>query len=93
MEWGREGVNWINLIVAAGKNAEFHHFWAHTGWMVKLDEYLNGAEFGSLEIIRDGGAGVPKHHKERLLQLGYIQKDNGTVAITDAGKMRLALGK
>jgi hypothetical protein len=61
--------------------------------MVKLDEYLNGAEFGSLEIIRDGGTGVPKHHKERLLQLGYIQEAKGTVTITDAGKMRLALGK
>ena len=61
--------------------------------MVKLDEYLNGAEFGSLEIIRDGGTGVPKHHKERLRLLGYIQEVKGTVAITDAGKMRLALGK
>jgi hypothetical protein len=61
--------------------------------MVKLDEYLNGAEFGSLELVRDGGAGVPKHHKERLLKLGYIKEAKGTVTITDAGKMRLALGK
>jgi hypothetical protein len=72
---------------------EFHHLWAHTGAMVKLDEYLNGAEFGSLEIVRDNGKGVPKHHKERLLQLGYIQEAEGAVTITNAGKMRLALGK
>lgn len=61
--------------------------------MVKLDEYLTDDEFRSLEAIREGGGDVPKPHKVRLLKLAYIQEAMGKVAITDAGQMRLALGK
>lgn len=62
--------------------------------MVKLDEYLTDDEFRSLEAIREGGGdNVPKPHKARLLKLAYIQEAMGKVAITDAGQMRLALGK
>ena len=59
--------------------------------MVKLDEFLDDAEFSALESIGGGGSDIPKRHKARLLKLGYIQEIRGTVALTDAGQMRLAL--
>jgi hypothetical protein len=63
--------------------------------MTRLDEYLSFAEYGSLEAIRDGlkKPVVPTHHKQRLLELGYIAEADGGLAVTDAGRMRLALGK
>ena len=63
--------------------------------MVRLDEYLTPVEFGYLEQIRDGAklrnAG-PTPHRERLIELGYAQEVLGNLTLTDAGRMRLALG-
>jgi len=63
--------------------------------MVRLDEYLTPVEFGYLEHIRDGAKlrdAVPNPHRERLIELGYAQEVLGSLTLTDAGRMRLALG-
>jgi hypothetical protein len=62
--------------------------------MVRLDEYLTTDEFSALEGIRDGKKRpVPKDLRDHLLELGYIREVLGGLALTDAGQMRLALGK
>jgi hypothetical protein len=62
--------------------------------MARLDEYLTADEFRGLEEIRDGKKRtMPNHIRNRLLELGYIQDVLGRPALTDAGQMRLALGK
>jgi hypothetical protein len=63
--------------------------------MARLDEYLTDEEFNIPEEIEKDGKNrsLPKPAKERLLQLGYIQKTANGPRITSAGRIRLALGR
>jgi hypothetical protein len=62
--------------------------------MVRLDEYLTAAEFDALEQVDEGrNRPISKVFSDRLLELGYIQESTLGLVITDAGQMRLALGK
>jgi hypothetical protein len=36
---------------------------------------------------------VPAEHKDRLIQLGYIQELSGGLRLTNAGRLRIAEGK
>jgi hypothetical protein len=61
--------------------------------MPRLDEFLTAAEFDALEQVDEGrNRPIPKNFRDRLLELGYIQKTADGLAITSAGQMRLALG-
>ena len=63
--------------------------------MVRLDEYLTPVEFSCLEQIGDGAKQrepLSNPHCERLIELGYAQEVLGSITLTDAGRMRLALG-
>jgi hypothetical protein len=62
--------------------------------MTRLDEYLTAAEFDALEQVDEGrNRPIPKVFSDRLLELGYIQESALGLVITNAGQMRLALGK
>ncbi len=36
---------------------------------------------------------IPAEHKDRLIQLGYIQELSGGLRLTNAGRLRIAEGK
>ena len=60
-----------------------------------LSAPLTDEEFVSL---RDCAKGVmhrtiPAEHKDRLIQLGYIQELSGGLRLTNAGRLRIAEGK
>ena len=38
-------------------------------------------------------SGIPVAHKARLLQVGYIKEGLGGLILTDAGQMRIAIGR
>jgi hypothetical protein len=62
--------------------------------MARLDEYLTADEFRTLENIKHGKKrAMPDQIRNRLFELGYIQDVLGSPALTEAGQMRLALGK
>jgi hypothetical protein len=62
--------------------------------MARLDEYLTAGEFDALEQVDEGrNRPISKVFSDRLVELGYIQESALGVVITDAGQMRLALGK
>ena len=62
--------------------------------MARLNEYLTAAEFDALEQVDEGrNRPIPKDLSDRLLEVGYIRETPEGLAITNAGQMRLALGK
>jgi hypothetical protein len=61
--------------------------------MARLDEFLTAEEFDALEQVDGGGnQSIAKNLSDRLLGLGYIEEAPAGLAITSAGRMRLALG-
>jgi hypothetical protein len=36
---------------------------------------------------------IPAEHKDRLIQLGYIQELSGELRLTNAGRLRIAEGE
>jgi hypothetical protein len=68
---------------------------AHIRGMAPSAPTLTREEFVSL---RDGAKGlmhraIPAEHKDRLIQLGYIQELSGGLRLTNAGRLRIAEGK
>jgi hypothetical protein len=64
---------------------------AHIWPMTRLDEFLTAAEFDALEQV-DEGRSIAKNLSDRLLALSYIEEAPVGMAITSAGRVRLALG-
>jgi hypothetical protein len=56
---------------------------------------LTREEFASLEHCAKGLAhqAIPAEHKDRLIQLGYIQELSGGLRLTNEGRLRIAEGK
>jgi hypothetical protein len=56
---------------------------------------LTHEEFGSLRDCAKGlmHRAIPAEHKDRLIQLGYIQELSGGLRLTNAGRLRIAEGK
>jgi hypothetical protein len=60
-----------------------------------LSAPLTHEEFVSLRDCAKGlmHRTIPAEHKDRLIQLGYIQELSGGLRLTDAGTLRIAEGK
>jgi hypothetical protein len=56
---------------------------------------LTHEEFVSLRDCAKGlmHRTIPAEHKDRLIQLGYIQELSGGLRLTNAGRQRIAEGK
>jgi hypothetical protein len=56
---------------------------------------LTHEEFASLQDCAKGlmHRATPAEHKDRLIQLGYIQELSGGLRLTNAGRLRIAEGK
>jgi hypothetical protein len=62
--------------------------------MASLTEYLDDEEFDALEqVCEDRNASIAAGLRERLIELGYVEKTSKGLRSTSAGEMRLALGK
>jgi hypothetical protein len=60
-----------------------------------LSAPLTHEEFVSLRDCAKGlmHRTIPAEHKDRLIQLGYIQELSGGLRLTNAGRLRIAEGK
>jgi len=61
-----------------------------------LSAPLTHKEFVSLRDCANKGLmqrTIPAEHKDRLIQLGYIQELSGGLRLTNAGRRRIAEGK
>ncbi len=60
-----------------------------------LNAPLSAVEFESLREVSKGLSKrvVPATHKKRLLEFGYIKEGTGRLMMTDAGQLRLAIGR
>jgi hypothetical protein len=67
---------------------------AHTRGMAPAPP-LTHEEFVSLQDCATGlmHRATPAEHKDRLIQLGYIQELSGGLRLTNAGRLRIAEGK
>ena len=67
---------------------------AHTGGRAPAPP-LTHEEFVSLRYCAKGlmHRTVPAEHKDRLIQLGYIQELSGGLRLTNAGRLRVAEGE
>jgi hypothetical protein len=56
---------------------------------------LTPEEFKSLQELDKGLMRriIPDRHRKRLVDLGFAREGTGGVVLTDAGKMRIAVGK
>jgi hypothetical protein len=60
-----------------------------------LSAPLTHEEFVSLRHCAKGlmHRTIPAEHKDRLIQLGYIQELSGGLRLTNAGRLRIAEGE
>ena len=60
-----------------------------------LSAPLTHEEFVSLRDCAKGlvHRTIPAEHKDRLIQLGYVQELSGGLRLTNAGRLRIAEGK
>ena len=60
-----------------------------------LNAPLSPSEFQALRDVSKGMMQpiIPDAHKKRLLQAGFIKEALGGLMVTDAGQMRIAVGK
>ena len=62
--------------------------------MIRSIEDITIAELESLRSLKDGSKWeVPPHHKERLIEAGYIEDVGGHHKLTKAAITRVARGK
>jgi hypothetical protein len=62
--------------------------------MARAFEDITTAELESLRSLKDGSRWeVPPHHKERLIEAGYIADVGGHHQLTKAAITRVARGK
>lgn len=62
--------------------------------MVRSFEDITTAELQSLRSLKDGSKWeVPPHHRERLIEAGYIKDVGGHHQLTKAAITRVARGK
>jgi hypothetical protein len=56
---------------------------------------LTAQEFAALKQIGDARAlsAIPLSVKQRLISIGYVKEDQGKLAITDEGMLRIISGK
>ena len=56
---------------------------------------LSSEQFDALEEVGKGQEQriIPTEHRDRLLSLGFIAQRLGALALTNAGRMRLAGGR
>jgi len=68
---------------------------AHIRGMAPAPPSLIYEEFVSLRDCAKGltHRAIPVEHKDRLIQLGYIQELSGGLRLTNAGRLRIAEGK
>ena len=67
---------------------------AHICEMVRSFEDITTAELQSLRSLKDGSKWeVPPHHRERLIEAGYIKDVGGHHQLTKAAITRVARGK
>jgi hypothetical protein len=67
---------------------------AHICEMVRSFEDITTAELASLRSLKDGSKWeVPPHHREHLIEAGYIKDVGGHHQFTKAAITRVARGK
>ena len=69
-------------------------FWAHILGMVRSFEDITSAMLESLRSLKDGSKWeVPPHHKDRLIEAGYIKDVGGHHQLTKAAIDRVVRGQ